>query len=262
MLEEVVRVPLEQRTQSASQVLMLEATVFRTSEPGRHPLVVISHGAIGAADKSPRWRPVEQARWFVARGFVVVVPMRRGNANSEGEWAEGFGPCESANYFDPSVESAKDLVATIDWMAGLPYVDSKKVLLVGHSAGGFSSLAAAAVRPVVAVFDFAGGRGSLTSDGGLTRTNCSPRALVETTRRLGETVKSPTYWFYAENDHYFPPALAHNMFAAFQQASKKGTFVSLPSFESEGHHIFWKPAAMNVWTEQVDRILHDLGLSR
>jgi len=57
--EEVVRVPLEDETQSMSQVVMLEATVFRPTRKGVFPLVVINHGATGGPDRNPRWRPTE-----------------------------------------------------------------------------------------------------------------------------------------------------------------------------------------------------------
>jgi hypothetical protein len=113
--EEVIYIPLD----VGPQRIVLEGSLFKPSGVGPFPLVIISHGAEGKASPGPRWRPVEQARWFVERGFVVVVPMRRGNSNSEGAWAEGFGSCDDADYLGALFETARDILGTLDFMATL-----------------------------------------------------------------------------------------------------------------------------------------------
>ena len=258
-IEEVVRVPLPDHPG-----MTLEATIFRPEGDGRFPLLVMNHGAIGKRDPAPRWRPVEQARWFVARGFVVAVPMRRGNAGSDGEWAEGYGPCEAADYTRANLESASDVRAAVTFMAARPYVDGHRVVLHGMSAGGDAVLALASATPswpgvsIVGVMSFAGGRGSLSSDGGATRHNCAPDALVSAVAGFGRTMRVPSLWLYAENDHFFPPPLARRMFDAF--ASPSATFVALPAFGDEGHAIGWLASAIPLWDAPVTEFLRRLGL--
>jgi dienelactone hydrolase len=65
--------------------------------------------------------------------------------------------------------------AAVDFTKELPTVDPERLVLLGQSAGGGGSLALASRAPagVVAVVNFAGGRGS-PKDG----ENCSPDALV------------------------------------------------------------------------------------
>jgi dienelactone hydrolase len=261
--EEVVRIPLAEHPG-----MTLEGTVFRPAGAGPFPLVVMNHGAIGKRDPAPRWRPVEIARWFVSRGFVVAVPMRRGNAGSDGDWAEGYGPCESADYANANRESASDIRAAVTFMARRPYVDARRVVLHGMSAGGFAVLALASATPtwdgvhIVAVIDFAGGRGSLTDDGGRTRHNCAPDALIASAARFGETMSVPALWLYSENDHFFPPPLAHRMFDAYAGHARDASFVALPPFAHEGHTIGGQGAAIPLWENDVARFLARLGLPR
>jgi dienelactone hydrolase len=261
-IEEVVRIPLPDHAG-----MTLEGTVFRPSGRGPFPLVVMNHGAIGKRDPAPRWRPVEQARWFVSRGFVVAIPMRRGNAGSDGDWAEGYGPCAAADYTNADIESASDVRAAVTFMAARPYVDGHHVVLHGMSAGGYAVLALASTSPrwagvdIVGVMSFAGGRGSLSDDGGMTRHNCAPDALVAAAEGFGRTMSVPSLWLYAANDHFFPPTLARRMFDAFSaHAPDDKTFVALPPFGVEGHAIGWQAAAIPLWESPVARFLERLGL--
>jgi dienelactone hydrolase len=258
--EEVVRIPIGACTsEQTSRVCSLEAALFLPDGSGPFPLAVLSHGASGGPDRSPRWRPVEHAHWYTDAHFAVVVPMRRGNAASDGDWAEGFGACDQADFVKPSYEAAKDLRATLAFLRSRKELDLSRVVLVGVSAGGFASLAAGDVPGVRAVVNFAGGRGSLTDDRGETRSNCSPDALVAATKQFGRSIKVPTFWLYAENDKFFPPALAHRMFDAFIEAGGRGHFIALPPFGRDGHNVTWRPAAIPVWAPVFAPILRDVS---
>ncbi len=259
IVEEVVRVPIAMG--SAAQSPSLEATVFRRSGAGPFPLVVISHGAIGQADPRPRWRPVAQVSWFITRGFDVVVPMRRRNAGSAGPWAEGFGPCGSADFDAADREAVRDLGATLSQMAMRPEVDATRVVLVGVSAGGMASLGAATELPgVVGVVNFAGGRGSWSFDGGATRFICSPERLIAAFGRIGTASTHPCLWLYAVNDRFFPPAMARSLFEAFTANGGHARLVALRAYGNDGHAVFPQPGAMPMWTGEVDRFLREIGL--
>ena len=56
----------------------LEISVFDTPNPAAaRPLVVLNHGmAPGGPRFNPRYRPDALIRYFTARGYVVVAPMR------------------------------------------------------------------------------------------------------------------------------------------------------------------------------------------
>ena len=91
--EEIVRIPARRRR--------VDDRHRRCARPGedRRPLVVISHGS--PADSSQRSDGaaslrVRSSSWFVSRGYVVALPLRRGYGETGGAWAESYGPCEKS----------------------------------------------------------------------------------------------------------------------------------------------------------------------
>src|SRR5262249_33489025 len=139
---------------------------YRPAAEGRRPLVVISHGSPrrlqDRAGMRPDWAE-RAAGFFVAEGYVVLVPMRRGYAHSPGEADDRpQGPCSNPGYTDVGLRVGRQVLAIADYMRRQSFIDADRVVLAGQSAGGFASLAAASLHPagVVAVVSFAGGRGS------------------------------------------------------------------------------------------------------
>ena len=132
----------------------------------------------------------------------------------------------NSHFYAAGLESARDLRATVEYVSALPGIDPQRLVLVGHSSGGFASLilASQGLPGVRGVINFAGGRGSKV------RQNCSPDKLIEACGLAGRTTRVPTLWVYAQNDSYFPPRLAREMSAAFRQAGGQVEFVMLPPF--------------------------------
>jgi dienelactone hydrolase len=237
----------------------LEALLTRPAAPGRYPLVVLSHGAPRDGAERPTMAPTAYsaiAIAFARRGWAVIAPMRRGYGRSQGPYAESSGACKNPDYPASGRASGADLIETIKYMARQDYVDPGRVLLVGHSAGGFASIAAAAQNPpgVLAVLNFAGGRGSEAPDA-----VCTEARLVDAYAGFGRTVRVPTLWLYAANDHYFGPKLARRFFAAFTGAGGTGAFVALPSFGKDGHQLFHDDG-VSLWRDSVDSFLRQHSL--
>ncbi len=251
--ESVLRIPMT----ASGQHITLEATLYRPSGPGPFPLLVLSHGT----PRNPRLRQGERLRYnpqsweFVSMGFAVVIPMRRGYGHSEGDYAEEEGFCDRALFYEAGLASAKDLRATLQYMAAQPFIDSDRIVLAGHSSGGFASLAMASqgFPGLKGVISFGGGRGSKQEK------NCSPGKLIEACARFGRTCRVPTLWVYARNDTYFPPWLAREMCDAFKQAGGRAEFVILPPFFYEGHFLFTDVRGLDRWTPAVTRFLNSLG---
>jgi dienelactone hydrolase len=215
---------------------LLQALVLFPNGPAPHPLAIISHGSPrNAGGKIGRSLYPSSSRWFAERGFAVVTLSRRGHGDSEGWRAEDYGSCRSPSYPQAIDASADDIEAGVRYMRTQPFVDGRRVLLVGQSAGGAGSMAAAARNPegVVAVLNFAGGRGS-RADGEV----CDADALVKAMSGFGATVRVPTLWVYAENDQYFAPALARTMFDSFKARGGTGVFLPMPPFDRDGHRLF------------------------
>src|SRR5205807_829543 len=163
--ESIVRAPV---AEGALRVL-IDVTVFRPKSPGPFPLVVLSHGSPRSAEDrrlDGRQRLAGQAEPFLAMGYAVLVPTRRGYGESGGGWAESYGPCRDPDYYAAGLESARDIRAAVEAVRGEPWADTRHVVLAGQSAGGFGSVAASAsgLEGLAGVINFAGGRGSRAAD--------------------------------------------------------------------------------------------------
>jgi dienelactone hydrolase len=230
--------------------------------PGRHPLVVLTHGsAVDHAEHAhvTPWAQLNQALWFARRGYVVLVVVRKGYGRSGGIEDGHFGGCGSHGSFEEAGEaSAEDLREIIGMAAKLPEIDPATVLSVGVSTGGFAQVALSADPPkgLKAAVSFAGGRGS---DG--KEHNCDLGALESAFHGFGKSAAKhgalPMLWIYSENDHYFPPSMAVKFDQAYRKGGGADEFVMVPPYGDDGHHLYAHPDA---WPEQVSAFLMTRGL--
>ena len=236
----------------------LFAWLYKPAGNGPFPLIVINHGSPRSADHRKEYsaRYPAQSEAFVKLGFVVVNPLRRGYGKSEGNWSEGYYDCVNPTYFDAGLESARDIAQTIAYMKTQPFVDPKRIVVVGQSAGGFGALALASTGPegLLGVINFAGGRGSIAPE-----EVCAPDKLVEAFGRYARSTTVPSLWFYAENDRFFSPALAHRFLEAYRHFGRTVDFEVMPSFGSDGHALFSTDAAVPLWLPKVNQFLLQVG---
>jgi dienelactone hydrolase len=188
---------------------------------------------------------------FARRGWAAATVMRRGYGLSGGEWAEGFRSCDHADYVDAGRASAADLKAAFAALAQRADIDNQHMIAVGVSAGGFATVALTADPPpvLIAAISFAGGRGSQSAD-----QVCDAPALIEAFRTFGKTSRVPMLWVYAENDHFFGPALAQQFRQAFTQGGGTAIFDRVGPFGEDGHHLF-SAQGRPIWTPLVDEFL-------
>ena len=115
---------------SGDASVALRATVFRPAGgiAERHPLVVINHGT-SEANRMSVSMPVYYwlSRWFVDRGFAVVLPQRRGHGATGGTLVEAVGDCANPDHFRSGVIAAQDVGATVDFMMRQPFIDPARV---------------------------------------------------------------------------------------------------------------------------------------
>jgi pimeloyl-ACP methyl ester carboxylesterase len=251
--ESVMRVPVVSGVEQA----YIEVTVFRPGGAGPFPVLVLSHGSprsAAARRAEGRQRMASQSARFVAMGFAVLVPTRRGYGESGGDWAEAYGRCSAPDYYTAGLETARDLRAAVDAIRGEPWADTARVVLAGQSAGGFGSVAAASgpFEGLVGVVNFAGGRGSLAPG-----QVCGEDQLVEAMARYGGGTRVPELWIYSRNDQFFGPALARRMHAAFTASGGRAEFVEAPATGLDGHGYFAR--AMDDWAPRVDGFLARIG---
>ena len=256
--------PLPIKLADGSQV-KLEAMVIRPDRPGRFPLVILVHGTVRASGEALRAALaqasptdlIEPAVAFAQRGYAAVSIMRRGFGRSEGPFAERLsGTCNDRDYLAVGRVAAEDVTGALATLRGESWVDPDRVLLLGHSTGGFAVTAAGASNPsgVVGILNFAGGHGSAGPDW-----VCSPDHIVEDAGIFGRTARAPALWIYSENDHYIPAALGRRMFDAYVASGAPAQLQVLPPFGAEGHPLVMMGAA-ELWWPSVESFLNGLHL--
>jgi dienelactone hydrolase len=182
--------------------------------------------------------------------------MRRGYGPTGGAWAEGYGSaCSADGYADAGRAGVREIEALVAYATALPYARPNGVVVVGHSAGGWATVAYDS-RPhpkVVAMVSMAGGRGGHYHE--VAHDNCRPDQLERAAGIYGATATTPMLWIYAANDSFFSPEIAAAMYAAFTQAGGKAEFDQLPVFGSDGHMLFNRNGGSAIWGPLVARYL-------
>ncbi|MEW6639735.1 MAG: CocE/NonD family hydrolase [Pseudomonadota bacterium] len=233
----------------------LEAMVVRPDDGAPHPLAIINHGSPRDGNDRPNLSPFRMwgpASVFARRGWTAVSFMRRGYGQSQGGWAETYGPCSRPDYAAAGLAGASDIAAVAHAMGEQAYVNKGRWISVGVSAGGFATVALTSMAPqgLVAALSFAPGRGSSGPD-----KVCGEDQLVAAFAQYGKTSHVPLLWVSAENDHFFGPQLTARLTGAFNGAGGHATFVRTPAFGTDGHELFGAADGRAVWTPIVDDFL-------
>jgi dienelactone hydrolase len=222
----------------------------------RRPLVVINHGTdvrtrLSVAMPVYYW----MSRWFVDRGYAVLLPQRRGHGATGGLLAEGQDSCTEPEHYKSGLIAADDIEASINYMATQPFIDRSQIIVVGVSTGGWASLALASrnIPGLQAVINFSGGRGGHAH--GVPSQVCGAKSLIAAAGRYGETAHVPTLWLYARNDSYFGPDLAMAMATAWRGSGGEAEMHILPSYSEDGHNLANDEAGWDLWGPYVDTFL-------
>jgi dienelactone hydrolase len=236
----------------------LDVLEVYADRPGRHPLVVLTHGT--SNDEQERmhvtpWAQLGQATWFARRGYVAFVVVRKGYGRSGGERDGTHGGCNSrrGSFEEAGEASAEDLKAVIRFAQKLPEVDGTSVVSAGVSTGGFAQVALVSDPPeeLKAAISFAGGRGG---DGH--EHNCNADGVIAAFGAFGKGARKhgtvPMLWIYSENDHWFPPVIAREFEAAYVKGGGTEQFVLAPAYGDDGHHLYRDPSA---WSATVENFL-------
>ena len=236
----------------------LAVTILRPRGEGPFGAIVLNHGVgEGVRDRfleSPTLF-IQAASAFVARGYAVVMPLRRGFGETGGAFAEDAGDCRSPQYGRGERAAASDVLAAYEFARKLPYVDPERMILAGQSAGGVASLYAAAQQPagLMAVLAFAAGRGGNPArHPGMP---CATEALAALFQDLGVSVRVPVLMYYAENDLYFGPAASRSWFQRFKAGGVEAEYVLHPPFGADGHFVFGDSKGVELWLPTVERFL-------
>ena len=262
LVEEDVRIPARNSNYS------IAAKIVRPEGEGPFGAIILNHGAPVSAEERLQESPdllAHTAAIFAERGYVVVLPLRRGFGATGGQFAEDAGSCRNPDYRRGESAAAEDVMAAYEYTRTLPYVDGSRMILAGQSAGGVASIYTAGARApegLVAVLAFAAGRGGnpIRNPG----VPCAVEPLAQVFDELGKAVKVPVLFHYAENDHFFNAATSRLWFERFTAGGARAEYVLQPAFGKDGHYIFSSDSGVKLWLPAVERFLarHNVPFER
>ncbi len=229
----------------------LEVTLFRPPGDGPFPLIVVNHGkAPGNPRFQERARYSAASRVFVRRGYAVALPMRQGFSKSGGSYIGG-----GCNVASNGRAQAEDVAVVLAALAKRADIDARRVVVVGQSHGGLTTMALGALGlpNVVGLVNFAGGYKQETC-------TAWEQALVSAMAGYAKDTAVPSLWFYGENDSYFPPQVSQPMFERYVAAGGRARMVAFGRFGEDSHALFGSAAGVPVWLPEVEAFFTELGL--
>lgn len=261
LIEEHVRIPAQNGNTIA-------ATLLRPDAQGPFGAIVLNHGVSASARERARESSdllINAAAVFARRGYVVVMPLRRGFGATGGDMAEDPGSCSNPDYRTAESNAADDVMAAYDYARSLPYVDGNRMMLAGQSAGGMVALYTAGTRQpqgLQAVLAFAAGRG------GDPEINPGIPCAIEPVARIfdmiGKQIRVPVLMNYAENDLFFSPKVSRQWFERLSASWSDAEYALQPSFGKDGHYLFGDTLGVRYWLPTVETFLarHSIGFAR
>ena len=256
---EVTVTDLFSRTETKPVVV----TTFRPPGEGKFPLLILNHGRAVEATRhlQGRQRFLLQARWFVERGFVVMVPTRIGY----GETFSPFDPefvdaCRQIPRLDRKDEALyRQIMAAYDYAKTQDYVDISRWLIAGQSLGGYTTVTVARRAPpgLVGAINFSGGYGG--DPGNRKGNSCNPQAWETSLAKKVAESAVPTLWLYWKNDWYWGEAIPQKWFRSFQVGGGQGEFVHFNPIRGDGHTGFSQD--YKNWAPVAERFLQTLPIS-
>lgn len=103
----------------------ISAFLYRAKREGKRPVIIAIHGGPEA-----QFRPAFSPHLGLELGFSVIAPNVRGSTG----YGKTFVALDNGMKREDAV---KDIGALLDWIAGQPFLDKDRVVVLGGSYGGY-----------------------------------------------------------------------------------------------------------------------------
>ena len=227
--------------------LKLRALLGRPQGDGPFPAYIQNHGSmtLQEAGRDP-WARITRdslSDTLVKNGYVVLVLARRGYKGSEGvastytlnETSGGDGGRSAADVIRGAEEEAGDVIAALDYLSALPYVEKNRIGVGGVSLGGLVSVMAAARDPrFKALISMAGGyrQGRV---GGPDELWAPLQSIWDDAARR---IRVPVLILWARNDMTLERDVGRDLERDLRLAGKRVEMTVYPEFQQDGHYLF------------------------
>lgn len=237
---------------SNGKTIKLEAYLYEPATPNGKT-ILFSHGSTGGKKESIKEtiKFMRIGKLVSDNGYRMVAYMRKGRGGSEGVFKEESGKCDRDSLQLEVADAYPQMDQVVDQVR--KHYKTDKIILMGHSRGGFLSSLYAARNPdkVLAAVNFAGVWSAFCENrnGGF-----SHDILADSANKFKNH-----YWAYFENDSYFAPDTFNDPSYEWMSstASKNGiTFKKYPMGDMKDGHLTatWRP---EIWANDVIRWLND-----
>lgn len=240
-------------------VNQLEMTLLLPDGAGPFPVAVFNHGDVdmdhAVIRNRQRMREIIVAREFLQHGIAVAVPARRGVGLSQGSYPTGFARHDGDPTYKARVH-ARDILPALDHLKARPDIDTQRIILAGHSAGGYSASYIASTNPpgVVGVVNFSGGRTDAVPSEAASALN---RMMVSGFAALGKSTRVPSLWIFAQNDTRYSAATIRASHAAYLKAGGVARLSLSPPIAGDGHFVYHRP---DLWRDALKEFLDEIGV--
>lgn len=170
--------------------LSIQAYLYKPAGDGPFPVVIYNHGARHGNERRPTPQPYI-GELLTRAGYVALVPERRGYGRSEGPTSSEEIGGERARVVPRLQAETDDVLAALDYLRPLPFVDAKRIGIMGWSYGGIVSMFAIGRSAAFAV--------AVDQAGGALTWNGNPDVRGALVAAAG-TAATPTLFQVAQND--------------------------------------------------------------
>ncbi|MGH2628156.1 MAG: alpha/beta hydrolase family protein [Anaerolineales bacterium] len=213
--------------------LRLVGLLMRPQGEGPFPVVIHNHGSRAGNEARRSVQPDAGCFPFAqAKRWVVFLPERRGYGGSEGPtWSQEVLSLPLAQRGRAAMirfrVEAADVVASLEYLRTLPYVDRARIAVTGTSHGGVVTLLAAAAAPQAFVSVVSQAAGS----------NWDPHTVVQEMAAAGARITVPILLQHGTADTLVPISRSLELYDALKRMGKEVSFLRYP----DGHLIFDYP---------------------
>jgi dipeptidyl aminopeptidase/acylaminoacyl peptidase len=204
---------------------------------GKYPAIVYIHGGPAVQSENSFNRFIQ---YIVNQGYVVIAPNYRGSTGYGKEFTEG-------NRGDPGGGDLRDNIDAAEWIKKSPFIDPKKLVVMGGSYGGYLTMMAVTKDPDlwaagVAIVPFVNWFTEIANEDPILQQYdrawwgdpVEKKTLYEDRSPINfvDQIKAPLLLLAGGNDPRCPKEEAQQVADAIK---KRGGSVQLKIYENEGH---------------------------